>query len=107
MNAENYPKCRTCRHWILPESYSATDQYIYPLHPNQCLGDDEHSEVQTVSMGLPLVRECNRPLFHQRPLANELAVVDGSTYYGKLITGESFGCLLHSELETDQQKGEG
>jgi hypothetical protein len=43
------------------------------------------------------VRVCQNPRlrFYERPEQSGAAVIDGSEYYGALVSGPDFGCVMH------------
>lgn len=94
--ARNLPRCETCRWWtgIGDDDIGREINLIRPWHP---VTYQRFSEAESHELFGHTVRICQNPkiLFYQRPAADGAAVVDGSEYRASLITGESFGCILH------------
>jgi len=92
--------CNSCKFWSLKED-SRYNEVIFPYDP-VTYKQEEDEEKNAIKWGAKL-RYCVNPkiLFYQRPEKDGAAICDGSQYYGCLITGEEFGCVLHRVVEED------
>lgn len=89
--------CKTCKHWLIPEEDEGYgDMLISPRDP-VTYEQEENEEAIAAKWGYN-VRFCKHPKLEtrQRPDQNGFAVIDASDYYAGLLTGEDFGCVLHS-----------
>ncbi len=79
-------KCGLCKHWWLSDDEK--DENIIGMY------DMDFEPLPNID---PEVRFCHSPklLFYVRPNGTQAAVIDGSEYYGRLITTEHFGCVNH------------
>jgi hypothetical protein len=77
-------RCRSCRWW-----QEASDKDSAASFNDASLRDPETYEI------IDAVRFCRSPAlrFSERPADDGAAVVDGSGYYGALMTGPAFGCV--------------
>ena len=92
------PTCKTCLFWKMQrkEGYSHAEWAIFPEDPITYAIPETLGAVRE-RWGY-LVAYCTHPkvLFYQRPTRDGAAVYDGSQYDASLITGEDFGCRLHT-----------
>jgi len=94
--------CKTCQFWRFAraqEDWNAGEYGIFPCDP---VTYEPAATLEAVRARWGyLVAYCVHPklLFYQRPAQDAAAVYDGSGYDGTLITGEDFGCRLHTPRE--------
>jgi hypothetical protein len=84
--------CKTCKFWKEPKEESWEAQRV--CHPV-----DPENNFKPIKMGFE-IRTCNSPkiiFFETPPTSSHVALIDGSEYYAKMLTGEDFGCVNHEE----------
>jgi hypothetical protein len=93
---KNMETCKTCKHWLVADNDNSYGRSIISPYDPVTYVQEKTEEAIALKWGYN-VRYCRHPKleFHQRPEQNALSVIDGSQYYGALLTGEDFGCILH------------
>jgi hypothetical protein len=85
-----YPRCADCSHW------------------KKAGRDDDHARTDMADLRDPITYEiiapamlCKHPAlrFAERPEDGGAAVVDGSDFIARLMTGPQFGCVRHSAID--------
>lgn len=89
-------KCKTCKHWFIPTQYINSIDVAAPRDP--ITWESVTEEVKQRELFGYATQYCNSPklVFFVRPDKDGATVVDGSEYSASMITGEDYGCTLHT-----------
>ena len=79
--------CKTCLHWVEPDDSENWNSYriATPI-------DMDTYEPMTVSFEMRICKSPKICYFERPPEPDGVTLVDGSEYYARMLTGESFGC---------------
>lgn len=89
------PTCKTCRWWGSDPETDLRDQ----LHVKVCCCPKIVFGVSNYDTDDPAPPVVSKADESHVVLGDEAAVMDGSGYFGQLLTGSDFGCVHHEEAK--------